>query len=126
VLFCGLYDTTTMSVDGPFADFTRTVIWSYLGSPDPNAAHVERMAVTPDVTPAYPPAFISVGNTDPLAPQSAAFAEALRAQVVEVDALFFPNDHNPPLGHEYQMLLSIDAGQLALDRAVAFLEAHAK
>jgi acetyl esterase len=53
-------------------------------------------------------------------------AEALRAQGVDVDALFFPRDHDPSLGHEYQLLLSTDADRLAFDRAVAFLTARAK
>lgn len=126
VLFCGPYDPTAMNFEGPFANFMRTVIWSYVGTPDPHDPLVAQMSVTPHVTAAYPPVFISVGNADPLAPQSVALAEALRAQGVEVDALFFPNDHHPPLDHEYQLLLSSDAGRLALERSVAFLTAHAK
>jgi acetyl esterase len=126
VLFCGPYDPTAMNFEGPFANFMRTVIWSYVGIPDPHDALVAQMSVTPHVTAAYPPVFISVGNADPLAPQSVALAGALRAQGVEVDALFFPNDHHPPLDHEYQLLLSSDAGRLALERSVAFLTAHAK
>jgi acetyl esterase/lipase len=126
VLFCGPYDPTTMNFDGPFANFMRTVIWSYVGTPDPHDARVAEMSVTPHVTAAYPPVFISVGNADPLAPQSVALAEALRAQGVEVDALFFPSDYRPPLEHEYQLLLSTDAGRLALERSVAFLTARAK
>ncbi len=126
VLFCGPYDPTSLNFKGPFADFMHTVIWSYVGTPNPRDARVAQMSVTPHVTAAYPPVFISVGNADPLAPQSLALVEALRAQGVEVDALFFPRDHDPPLGHEYQLLLSTDAGRLALDRSVAFLAARAK
>ena len=126
VLFCGLYDPTTMNFEGPFANFLRTVLWSYLGTRNPRDARVGQISVTAHVTANYPPIFISVGNADLLAPQSVAFAEALRAKGVEVDALFFPHDHDPPLGHEYQRLLSTDAGRLASDRAVAFLTARAK
>jgi acetyl esterase/lipase len=126
VLFCGPYDPTSLNFKGPFADFMRTVIWSYVGTRDPGDARVARMSVAPHVTVAYPPVFISVGNADPLAPQSVALAEALRAKGVDVDALFFPPDHRPPLDHEYQLLLSTEAGRLALDRAVAFLTARAK
>lgn len=126
VLFCGPYDPTSLDFGGPFADFMRTVIWSYVGTSDPRDARVAQISVTPHVTAAYPPAFVSVGNADPLAPQSLTFAEALRAQGVQVDALFFPHDRDPPLDHEYQLLLSTDAGRLALDRAVAFLAAQAR
>jgi acetyl esterase len=126
VLYCGPYDSTDLNFEGPFADFMRTVVWSYIGTRDPQDARVRGMAVTPHVTAAYPPVFISVGNADPLAPQSVAFAEALRARGVDTDALFFPPDHQPPLRHEYQLLLSTDAGRLAFERSVAFLKARAK
>jgi acetyl esterase len=126
VLFCGPYDPSSLNFEGPFADFMRTVIWSYIGTRNPGDPRVAQMAGMSHVTTAYPPIFISVGNADPLAPQSVALAGALRAQGVEVDALFFPPDHDPPLGHEYQLLLSTDAGRLAFDRAVAFLTTHGK
>jgi acetyl esterase/lipase len=124
ILFCGPYDPATMSFEGPFGGFMRTVIWSYLGTRDPQDARVAQLSVAPHVVAAFPPAFISVGNADPLAPQSRALAEALEAVGVEVDTLFFPDDHSPPLAHEYQLLLSTQEGRLALDRSVAFLAAH--
>ncbi|HEY1965161.1 MAG TPA: alpha/beta hydrolase [Acidobacteriaceae bacterium] len=126
VLFCGPYDASLLNFEGPFAAFMRTVLWSYLGTRNPRDARVADLSVAPHVTAAYPPVFISVGNADPLAPQSVALAEALRVRGVEVDTLFFPKDHDPPLDHEYQLLLSTDAGRLAFDRSVAFLNAHAK
>jgi hypothetical protein len=52
--------------------------------------------------------------------------DALRSKRVEVDALFFPKDHEHPLDHEYQLLLATDAGRLAFDRSLAFLSAHAR
>jgi acetyl esterase/lipase len=126
VLFCGPDGPTTMNFEGPFANFMRTVIWSYVGTPNPHDARVAEMSVTLHVTTTYPPVFISVGNADPLAPQSVALAEALSTQGVEVDALFLPNENHPPLDHDYQLLLSTDAGRLAFERSVAFLTAHAK
>jgi acetyl esterase len=89
LLNCGPYDPTQLNWDSPYGDFMRTVIWSYVGTRDPADPRVAQMSVTPHVTAAYPPAFITVGNADPLAQQSAALAEALRAKGVEVDALFF-------------------------------------
>jgi hypothetical protein len=53
-------------------------------------------------------------------------AEALRSKSVEVDTLFFPKDHEPLLNHEYQLLLAIDAGRLAFDRSLEFLDARAR
>ncbi len=125
LLFCGPYEPSTMNFDGPLGRFMRTVIWSYVGTRDPRDGRVAQISVEPHITSGYPPAFISAGNADPLAPQSVALADALRAKGIEVDALFFSEDHQPPLDHEYQFLLSTQAGQLALDRSVAFLKAHA-
>jgi hypothetical protein len=34
---------------------------------------------------------------------------------------FFARDHRPPLDHEYQLLLSTEAGRLTIERSVAFL-----
>lgn len=79
------------------------------------------MSLGPHLTAAFPPAFVSAGNADPLAPQSVGIAEGLAAQGVSVETLFFPPDHTPPLGHEYQFDLTTSAGQLALSRAVAWM-----
>jgi acetyl esterase/lipase len=126
LLHCGPYDPTMLNFEGAFKNFMRTVLWSYVGTPDHRDARVKQLSLPQHVTADYPPAFITVGNADPLAPQSVAFADALRAKGVAVDALFFPADHQPPLPHEYQFLLSIDAARRALDRSLAFLAAHAE
>lgn len=126
VLYCGPYDATSLNFEGPFGTFMRTVIWAYVGTPDPRDPRVAALAVTPHLTAGFPPAFVSVGNADPLAPQSYAFAATLRARGVEVETLFFPDDRRPPLDHEYQLLVATEAGGLALDRSVAFLEVHAR
>lgn len=126
ILYCGPYDPASMNFDGPFGGFMHTVLWSYMGTRDPKDPRVRQMSVTPYVPASYPPTFISVGNADPLAPQSIALADALKARGVEVDALFFPKDYKPPLDHEYQLLLSTDEARLALDRSVAFIGAHTK
>lgn len=124
VLFCGPYDPAILNFDSAFGSFMRTVIWSYLGTRDPDDPRVAAMSLPPHLTAAFPPTFISVGNADPLAPQSYALAEALRANGVEVDALFFPPEHEPKLGHEYQLLLSTEDGRWSFERLAAFLEAH--
>jgi len=112
-----------MLSEGMLADFKRTVLLSYMGTRDPNDPRVAAIAVTPHLSSSYPPAFISVGNADPLAPQSHALARTLAAVGVPVDTLFFPT-HAPPLRHEYQLWLATDAARLALERSVAFLMAN--
>jgi acetyl esterase/lipase len=67
------------------------------------------------------PMFLSAGNADPLGPQSVQLAERAAALGIRTDTLFFPADHAPLLGHEYQFDLDIADGRTALDRASAFL-----
>src|ERR1700722_5649101 len=87
LLYCGPYSMQGGTAGGPFARwFARTVQWSYSGrrdyAQDPRA---KTLAVANFLTPRFPPAFISVGNADSLAPESYALADALRGEGVRVD-----------------------------------------
>lgn len=122
LLFCGPYDVGTVDLDGSFGGFMRTVLWAYSGTRSFADDPVFATASVPRyVTASFPPAFISAGNADPLLPQSRAFAETLAGLGVRVETLFFPADHRPPLGHEYQFDLDGAAGREALERAVRFV-----
>lgn len=122
LLYCGPYDAALVGGEGPFANFMRTVFWSYFGLRDlGDDPMVAQFSVPRHVTAAFPPTFISVGNADPLAPHSTALADALEARGVPVTRLFFPADYTPALGHEYQFNLDGEAGQRALRESVAFL-----
>jgi acetyl esterase/lipase len=121
VLFCGPFDGRSMTSSPSW--FSHTVVWSYFGSPSPPPEH-DTFSVVPRVTKDFPPAFISVGNDDPLAPQSVALAEALLRQGVSVDALFYPASHPPALGHEYQFDFSLPESREAFSRTRAFLRTH--
>ena len=125
VLFCGPYDVDAVQLDGAFGDFLRTVLWAYSGRRDFQAdTTLRQISVVNYVGTTFPPTFISVGNADPLAPQSRALARALSGHDVYVDTLFFPSGHPTPLPHEYQFNLDLPEGRLALDRTVAFLRAR--
>jgi acetyl esterase len=122
LLYCGAYDLEAINLDGPFGLFLRSVLWSYSGQRDFRAVPgFMLMSVQQQVSANFPPAFISAGNADPLAPQSVAFAQALQGVGVRVDSLFFPTDYQPALGHEYQFDLDTAAGQQALQRSAVFL-----
>jgi acetyl esterase len=41
-----------------------------------------------------------------------------------LDSLFFPDAYTPPLPHEYQFNLDIEAGRIALERSIKFLAVH--
>ena len=85
----------------------------------------DRMPPGQYLTPDFPPAFISVGNADPLEKHSKRLTAALTTHDVKVDTLFFPDGYQPPLLHEYQFRLDGPDAQRALARLVAFLEGHA-
>ena len=65
---------------------------------------------------------MAAGNADPLLPHSLGLATALDRVGIDHETLFFQGDHEPRLGHEFQFDLDTEAGRLALDRAVAFVE----
>ena len=123
LLHCGVYDIVGMGRDGGVMGwFVGSAGWAYSGKRDWRGdAQFQTMSLAPHLTAAFPPAFVSVGNADPLGPQSVALADNLRKAGVPVETLFFPKDHQPPLGHEYQFDLDTAAGRLALQRSKAWL-----
>jgi len=126
ILHCGLYDLSLAKFDGLYGHFMRTIVWSYSGVKEfGEKARLPEFSIPRNVTATFPPAFISVGNADPLRPHSRLLADALAKRGVKVDALFFPDDYRPALPHEYQFHLDTGAGREALDRTVRFLKATA-
>lgn len=122
-LFCGVFDLTALDFTGPFGSFVRSALFAYFGTANPlESDRITEAAVPRYVNEAFPPSFLSVGNGDPLAPQSVTMAQALRDRGVKVDTLFFPPDTEPKLPHEYQFDLDRPEGQQALDRLTAFLQ----
>jgi acetyl esterase/lipase len=113
VLACGPYDLgLTRQASTPAGRrFTKAVFWAYSGTrrylDDPAFA---TWSVADHVTRAFPPTLVTVGNADPLRPHSELLVARLRAQGVEPETLFFPDDHHLPLNHEYQFDLDTDAG----------------
>lgn len=118
LLYCGVYDVGQLGSGW----FIRTVSWAYSGQRDwRSVPGFERFSVARYVTKAFPPAFISAGNADPLGPQSHIMDEALRKAGVPVTSLFYPADHATKLAHEYQFDLDTPDGQRALDASLAWL-----
>lgn len=123
ILYCGPYDLNTVNFDGGFGHFVRTTMWAYSGSKNfLQLSYLAPFSVLNYVTAEFPPTFISAGNGDPLLPQSRELANSLLSKGVAVDRLFFPENYEPKLPHEYQFNLDNDAGRLALDRSLAFIQ----
>jgi acetyl esterase len=116
VLHCGTYDAA-------LARFGRKgVLWAYFGTKDfMDDPRLSQFSVARHITSEFPPMFLSVGNDDALAPQSYDLAEKAAAQGVLVDRLFFPQDSMPKVHHEFQFDLGTDAGRLALERSIGFM-----
>jgi acetyl esterase/lipase len=122
-LCCGIFDLRAMNESSPFRFALDAVAWAYSGRRRYRDDHhfMDTMAVTDRVTGAFPPTFLTVGNADSLAPQSEALAARLEQLGVDVETLFYPADHQPPLPHEYQFDLETTEAQGALERLIAFL-----
>jgi acetyl esterase len=122
LLYCGAYDIARLNLNGAFGEFLRTGLWAYSGQKDfQESPSFATASVVKYVTASFPPTFLSVGNADPLAPQSYEFADTLMRLHVPVETLFFPKEYAPPLGHEYQFDLETRAARTALNRSQTFL-----
>lgn len=122
VLNCGAYDLTLPNYNGEDGKFLKTVLWAYSGSKDFLSDPVIKEASVADyVTKDFPTTFITAGNDDPLEPQSKEFAQVLGKLGVKTDTLFYAENHQPRLPHEYQFDLNTADGRQALARIKSFL-----
>lgn len=127
VLNCGAYDLTLPNYNGEDGKFLKTVLWAYSGKKDFLADPVIKGASVVDYVNAdFPPSFITAGNVDPLEKQSREFAGKLTQLGVPADTLFYPENHEPELPHEYQFDLDSKDGKAALNRVLEFLQQYAK
>ena len=131
VLYCGIYDTPMLIKNAELTPSpllrwgTATIVWAYTGSRNDNSLALQQMSTIRHVTPDFPPAFISGGNSDALTnDQSRPLAAKLQTLGVEVATLFYPQEHAPALGHEYQFNLDNDDGMRTLAHMLAFLQRH--
>lgn len=121
ILYCGIYEVDNSKTEGAFDSFLKSVMWAYFGKKDiSNDPYAKSAYVTNFLTTSFPPSFISAGNSDPLLSQSKLLASKLSGLNRPVDTLFYPENHTPALGHEYQFKLD-EAGRNALERSIAFL-----
>lgn len=132
MLNCGIYKMEELAHPQPnlskiigWGD--DVVVWAYSGTHDFADPIIRQMSPHYHVTKDFPPTFITGGNDDPLTNvQSKPFAHKLQALGVPTETLFYPDNYQPPLPHEYQFNLDIDAGQQALDVMIRFLGKHTR
>jgi acetyl esterase/lipase len=122
VLFCGLYDLSTVGSTGFPA--LRTYLWAYTGVRNWDSyPAIDQLSTVLHITAAYPPTFLSVGDADPFTGQAAELAAALEQHSVPLTTLFWTGtgDH---LNHEYQFDFNLPQARTALQRTLAFLAAN--
>ena len=123
VLNCGIYDVPAMGGSGGLIGWgVKQALWAYTGARNFAAsAAAAQMSTLRWVTAEFPATYITGGNGDPLTnTQSKPLAAKLTGLGVTVDTLFYPDDHTPELGHEYQFDLSLEDARIALDRTIEF------
>jgi len=77
------------------------------------------------ITPDYPPVFLTVGDADPLEPQSLEIIQALKDNGVERKSVLFTGT-DAHLGHDYMMDLDSGLAQRTLEKALDFLNRHSR
>lgn len=125
ILNCGIYDVSEIPNAPGIAGWGfRIALWSYLGVRDWEDSPGDRQMSTLDwVTADFPTTWISGGNGDPLTPaQSKPLAEKLDGLGVEVETVFYPDDHEPSLPHEYQFHLDFEDARAAFQSTLDFLK----
>jgi acetyl esterase/lipase len=127
ILHCGIYEMTgLLRSTGIIGWGNRAALRAYVGGLRfASSPALTQMSTMHRATAAFPPAFISGGNGDPLTEaQAKPFADRLQSLGVEVTRLFWPDDLEPPLLHEYQFDLDRPEGLVALDATIDFLRAR--
>lgn len=130
VLDCGIYDVSEVpEAPGLGGWGFRIALWAYLGhrvgrgSSGARALAAHEMSTLPHVTRDFPAAWISGGNGDPLTTrQSKALAARLEELGVDSVAVFYPDDLEPALPHEYQFHLDLPAALDAYESTLTFLK----
>jgi acetyl esterase/lipase len=129
ILFCGVYDVAGVArhpraVQNALLQlFTRSVLWAYTGSRERDSAMSRQMSTIDHVTSEFPPTLVSGGNADPLTDaHSRPFAARLAELGVDVTARFFPDDHTPAQGHEYQFRIETPDARATLRAVLDFVQ----
>lgn len=129
ILNCGIYDVSGIpNAPGIGGWGFRIALWAYLGERDwSNTAGGQEMSTLDYVTADFPTTWISGGNGDPLTPtQSEPLASKLDGLGVDVTTVFYPEDHEPSLPHEYQFHLDFADAQSALESTIQWLDKNSQ
>jgi Esterase/lipase len=122
LLFCGPYDVAKIAGGShPLINFFMDkAAHAYFGTRDWVGRFARQATIANHVTAAFPPAFISDGNTGSFEKHARELAEVLEEKGVAVETYFIPLEKEKT-PHEYQFIMNTDAGRESFIRTVAFL-----
>ncbi len=132
ILNCGIYKMDALVQPNPTLPKivgwgTDVSVWAYVGSRSTSDPALRQMSAQYHATSTFPATYITGGNGDPLTnAQSKPFADKLQGLGVDVTRLFYPEDHQPSLPHEYQFNLDNADGEAALAATLKFLRDHSQ
>ncbi|ACA40361.1 lipase [Lysinibacillus sphaericus] len=126
LLFCGVYNMDKIGAQSSpiIKKGIQSVFWAYTGTKDfKSYSRIDEMSTVKHVTPNYPPTFLTVGDADPLAPQSTELIDVLKKNGVEVESVLFEGT-NSDLGHEYQFDFTTTHAEQTLGKTLAFIKKY--
>ena len=119
ILYSGPYNFATMD-DTNFPGWIMYP-WSYTGQRNyEEYARIDELSTVQNVTPDYPPTYMTVGDADPLEPQTYELDAILRDLNVDVTSRYWTGSGRN-LPHDYHYELNGEAAQIALEDVLQFL-----
>jgi acetyl esterase/lipase len=124
ILYCGPYDLRRLydSENRVRRFLIRQFGWAYFDIRNwRDSPQAKQASTVGNVTPDYPPTFITDGNSGSFEPDARKLEAKLKENGVYVDSLFYPAEHKK-LNHEYQFDFSTLESMECYERVLAFLE----
>lgn len=122
ILYNGVYNFDTVG-ECKFP-FWKQLVWGYTGKKDyKKYERLDELSTIKHITPDYPAVFITVGDSDPLEPQTYEFIEKLEDNNVDYDALLWTGT-KAKLWHDYIYDQNTEEAVKAYEETLNFIEKH--
>ena len=125
LLFCGPFDVSKiLETNNSVLKFMLDKsAWAYFGTRDWSTKFSYEATIANHVTEAFPPTFISDGNTGSFENHGRELANELGGNGTPVETYFIPKDVEIT-NHEYQFIMNTPSGIESLQRTLNFLESY--
>lgn len=128
LLYCGPYNFEkigTQSQNRFLGFMTRQAMWAYFGEKDWRDQYGQSATIPYHVTTAFPPTFLTDGNTGSFEEDAKELEKTLENLSVPVESYYIDVD-DKVIGNEYQYDMHTPAAEEAFLRTLTFLEKHLK